>query len=1100
MELEVTGDPRLTRPKVRGSQRTPPVLVFTADAVRVTAPDGEVTAVRTPTLVVVQQPGGGRGAGGGHDRAEGSGGPQKAGAGSRISAGLPQNRGAAGQEPSAAPPGPPGVPPPPAAAPPGSTGVPPAPGAAPVASVSAAHGSPAALQPAVAGPRGSLAGPMFSLTARSATAPPNAVTSPYGSSAAPLNAVTSPYGSSAVPLYAVTGSHVPVAAPQTSVTAGSPAAPPYAVTGPQGWSAAPQIAAATPRSSVAGPPPSGAEGRADARGGIASAWRGLLPSTRIRVAARAVPPLASGDQVAAVLRVTAEAPPVKVGAPDALQRLAGSLRAGLREASDGLRPDARALLPGLVVGDTSRVPPDLDDAFRATDLTHLLAVSGSNLTIVLALLIGPPHLASRAERRGLAPRLGLSLRGTAVIGGALALAFVVVCRPDPSVLRAAACGLITLLAIGTGRRRSLLPALAAAVLLLVLYDPWLARSYGFLLSVLATGALLLLAPRWSAALQRRRVPPRLAEVIAAAAAAQAVCAPVVAVLAARVGLVAVPCNLLAELAVAPATVLGFAALAAAAVVPPVAQALAWCAGWPAEWIAGVARTGAALPGAEFAWPGGWAGGLVLAAAMVVLVPVGRRVLRRPWLCVLCALAVILAVCRPAPFTRVLTGWPPPGWRAVVCDVGQGDGLVLAAGDGTALVVDTGPEPHAMDRCLTDLGIRRIPLLVLTHFHADHVDGLPGALRGRSVGAIETTSLQEPPGQAQFVRNTAAAARVPIVRATPGERRHLGPLTWEVLWPPTPPALPGPSDPIGPRDSTNPTEPHGSTKATDLRGSASATEPHGSTDLYDPTGFAYSHRQEPGPGGPYDSGSSGSPGSPSGTDPLDGPNDASVTLLVRTGGLTILLLGDLEPPAQRGLFAAHPELGGVDVLKVAHHGSAYQDPPLIHRLAPRLALISCGADNPYGHPAPRTIAALRAQGARVLRTDTDGAIAILGTEAGLSATVTGHRVKVRLADAPRTRARTHPGARRAEVRTAGNRRSRSRTRPVDNRQPSRPRRQPSRLRHQPRCRPRRQLGHRRRRRTTRSMRRCLSRPRCPPGRRRSGSNGRTDGGEPLNQDL
>ncbi len=778
-----------------------------------------------------------------------------------------------------------------------------------------------------------------------------------------------------------------------------------------------------------------------------------------------------------MLRVTAEAPPVKVGAPDALQRLAGSLRAGLREASGGLRPDARALLPGLVVGDTSRVPPDLDDAFRATDLTHLLAVSGSNLTIVLALLIGPPHLASRAERRGLAPRLGLSLRGTAVIGGALALAFVVVCRPDPSVLRAAACGLITLLAIGTGRRRSLLPALAAAVLLLVLYDPWLARSYGFLLSVLATGALLLLAPRWSAALQRRRVPPRLAEVIAAAAAAQAVCAPVVAVLAARVGLVAVPCNLLAELAVAPATVLGFAALAAAPVVPPVAQALAWCAGWPAEWIAGVARTGAALPGAEFAWPGGWAGGLALAAAMVVLVPVGRRVLRRPWLCVLCALAVILAVCRPAPFTRVLTGWPPPGWRAVVCDVGQGDGLVLAAGDGTALVVDTGPEPHAMDRCLTDLGIRRIPLLVLTHFHADHVDGLPGALRGRSVGAIETTTLQEPPGQAQFVRSTAAAARVPIVRATPGERRHLGPLTWEVLWPPAPPALPGPSDPIGPRDSTNPTEPYGSAKPTNLRGSASATDPHGSTDPYDPTGFAYPRRQEAGPGGPYDSGSSGSPGSPgipsspSGPDALDGPNDASVTLLVRTGGLTILLLGDLEPPAQRGLFAAHPELGGVDVLKVAHHGSAYQDPPLIHRLAPRLALISCGADNPYGHPAPRTIAALRAQGARVLRTDTDGAIAILGTEARLSATVTGHRVKARMANGPRTRTRTHPGVRRAEVRTPGNRRSRSRTRPVDNRQPSRSIRRSIR-------RPRRQPS-RRRRRTTHSLWRCLSRPAARP---------------------
>ena len=605
------------------------------------------------------------------------------------------------------------------------------------------------------------------------------------------------------------------------------------------------------------------------------------------------------------------------------------------------------------------MPPDLDDAFRATDLTHLLAVSGSNLTIVLALLIGPPHLATRAERRGLAPRLGLSLRGTAVVGGAIALAFVVVCRPDPSVLRAAVCGLITLLAIGTGRRRSLLPALAAAVLLLVLYDPWLARSYGFLLSVLATGALLLLAPRWSAALQRRRVPPRIAEVIAAAAAAQAVCAPVVAVLAARVGLVAVPCNLLAELAVGPATVLGFAALAAAPVALPVARALAWCAGWPAEWIAGVARTGAGLPGAEFEWPGGWAGGLMLAVVLVVLVPVGRRLLRRPWLCALCALAVILAVCRPAPFTRIITGWPPPGWRVAACDVGQGDGLVLAAGDGTALVVDTGPEPRAIDRCLTDLGVRRIPLLVLTHFHADHVDGLPGALRGRSVGAIETTTLEDPPGQAQFVRTTAAAAGVPIFRAATGERRHLGPLTWEVLWPPAPPALPGPHGPGVP-------------------GSPGAPG-----------------RQAPDPDGR------------NGSEALDGPNDASVTLLVRTHGLTILLLGDLEPPAQRALLAAHPELGAVDVLKVAHHGSAYQDPPLMHRLAPRLALISCGTGNPYGHPALGTLAALRAQGVRVLRTDTDGAIAILGTTARLSATVSGHRALAPQAGGPRSRAGPAP---------------------------------------------------------------------------------------------
>ncbi|WP_372482085.1 ComEC/Rec2 family competence protein [Streptomyces glomeratus] len=644
-------------------------------------------------------------------------------------------------------------------------------------------------------------------------------------------------------------------------------------------------------------------------GAARSPWLGLLPSTRVRVAARLAPALTGGDHIAAVVRVRAAAPPQVVGGPTGVQRWAGRMRAGLRAASDGLGPDARALLPGLVVGDTSRVPPGLDDAFKRTDLAHLLAVSGGNFTILLALVVGPAGLAQRVERRGLAPRLGIPLRGTALLGGALTLGFVVVCQPDPSVLRAAACGAITLLALATGRRRSLIPALATAVLLLVLWDPWLARSYGFLLSVLATGALLTVAPRWSAALRRRGVPPRLAEASAAAAAAQALCAPVVAVLSSRVSLVAVPCNMLAEFAVAPATVLGFAALAAARPAMPVAKGLAWCAGWPAGWIAGIARTGASLPGGAVDWPGGWTGAMLLAAVTAAVVLAGRWLLRRPWPAGVCVVVLLLVVVQPPPLTRVITGWPPPGWRFAMCDVGQGDATVLAAGHGTAVVVDTGPDPVLVDRCLTALGVTRVPLLVLTHFHADHVAGLPGVLRGRSVGAIETTGFEEPPEQAAFVRARAAARHIPVTRAVAGERRRLEALDWRVLWPPPDPA------------------------------------------------------------------------------PLpDGPNDASVALLVRSAGLTLLLLGDLEPLAQEELLQspAGAGLGPVDVLKVAHHGSAYQDPELIRRAAPRLALISCGRDNPYGHPAPSTVAALRGEGALVLRTDRDGAIAVVGAGGDLRA--------------------------------------------------------------------------------------------------------------------
>ncbi|WP_328913510.1 MULTISPECIES: ComEC/Rec2 family competence protein [unclassified Streptomyces] len=629
------------------------------------------------------------------------------------------------------------------------------------------------------------------------------------------------------------------------------------------------------------------------------AWLRLIPSTRVTVTARFTPTAAPRDDEAAVL--TPKSPPRVVARASPAQRYAAGLREGLRKAAAPLPADARALLPGLVVGDTAALTAELKDAFRATDLSHLTAVSGANLTLILILLIGPPGLAIRTERRGLAAWLGLPLRWTATLGAALTLGFVLVCRPSPSVLRAAACGLITLLAIGTGRRRSLLPALAAAVLLLVLYEPDLARSYGFALSVLATGSLLTLAPRWSAALRARGLSPRTAEALAAAAAAQAVCGPVIVLLSARLSLVAVPCNLLAEPAVGPATVLGFAALLTAPVALPAARALAWLAGWPAEWIAAVARHGAALPGSGIAWPAGWPGAALLAVGTTAAVVCGRRLLRRPWLSAACALLLLLALLRPLPLPRLMARWPPAAWRFAMCDVGQGDALALSTGPGSAVVVDTGPDPAPVDRCLRDLRVTTIPLLILTHFHADHVDGLPGVLRGRRVGAIETTVLDEPSGQAAEVRREAAAAGVPILRAAAGESRRLGPLEWRVLWPPT---------------------------------TAAAL-------------------------------------------PDDGPNDASIALLVRTGGLTLLLMGDLEPPSQEELLARVPDLPRVDVLKVAHHGSAYQDPDLFRRTRPRLALISVGRGNPYGHPAARTVTALRALGATVLRTDTDGPIAVTG---------------------------------------------------------------------------------------------------------------------------
>ncbi|QMU75565.1 MBL fold metallo-hydrolase [Streptacidiphilus sp. PB12-B1b] len=636
-----------------------------------------------------------------------------------------------------------------------------------------------------------------------------------------------------------------------------------------------------------------------ARGPGAERWLRLLPSTRLATRARLEAADADGDTAAVLFT---RGPPQVLAGPSLVQRVAGALRAGLSRACDPLAPDPRALLPGLVDGDSSRVPPDLDQAFLVTDLAHITAVSGANLSVLLVLLLGAAARSRTPERGGIAVRLGLPLRCAALLGGALTVGFVVLCRPDPSVLRAAATGLIVLLALATGRRASPLAALAGATLLLMVLDPWLARSFGFALSAVATAGLLTLGPRWSRALVRHGWPHRAAEAVACAAAAQACCGPLLVLKAAQVSLVAIPCNLLAEAAVAPATLLGFAALAAAPVSMGAATLLARLAGVPTAWIAWLARRGAEIPGAEISWPDGWPGALLLTAvtcAVVLCLPVLRYRLAAVGL----ALLLLGVLLRPAPVTRLVTGWPPPHWRVVACDVGQGDAFVVSPGTdpATALVIDTGPEPRAVDHCLRQLGITRIPLLLLTHEHADHVEGLPGVLDGRRVGAIETTTDADPQGETARVRRWAAAAKVPLVQAVPGERRSLGELSWQVLWP---------DGPLGPA--------------------------------------------------------------------TPGPNNASVALLITTPTLRMAFLGDLEPPAQSRLLehlAAYPGLRHVDVLKVAHHGSAKQDADLVRALAPRLALISCGLGNSYGHPARSTLELLRSVGSTVLRTDTQGELAV-----------------------------------------------------------------------------------------------------------------------------
>ncbi|MBO0872909.1 MAG: ComEC/Rec2 family competence protein, partial [Pseudonocardia sp.] len=258
-------------------------------------------------------------------------------------------------------------------------------------------------------------------------------------------------------------------------------------------------------------------------------WASVLPGVEL-TASGLLTPATRADLTVAVLRV--RGPPADPTEPPWWQRGADALRDGLRRAVGSALPERSAqLLPGLAIGDTGTMSWTLREEFRATGLTHLVAVSGANLVIVCGAVFGLLGLL----RAG--PRTRVVMALLALVG------FVLLARPSPSVLRAAVMGGVGLLAVLAGRRRPVIPALAASVIGLLLVDPALGTDPGFALSVLATAALVVLAPPWAARMKARGVPPGVAEALAVPVAAHLVTAPVVAGFAGQVSLVAVVTNL-----------------------------------------------------------------------------------------------------------------------------------------------------------------------------------------------------------------------------------------------------------------------------------------------------------------------------------------------------------------------------------------------------------------------------------------------------------------------------------------------------------------------------------------------------------------------------
>lgn len=552
---------------------------------------------------------------------------------------------------------------------------------------------------------------------------------------------------------------------------------------------------------------------------------GLLPGQKIRVQAKV---LASKEGRVAALLIVKQRVRIISSASGWARGLA-HIRLGLRNATGA--GDAGALIPGMVIGDTSKQSVEFKNQMRRSGLTHLVAVSGANFAIVSAFVLWLMQFVFR--------KVNYRLIATAI---ALA-AFIALVRPSPSVLRAAAMAAVLLVAFGTRQGRDPLPALGFAIAVVVILDPFQARDAGFALSVLATAGLLLLAPK---------IKPKF---LAPPIAAMAFCAPVIVALSGYISPMSIIANVLAAPAVAPITIVGFIAALISPFAPWLSQLLILCVKPLAIWIVWVAKWSAGF--SVFTLKKGVIG-FVIVATLILILYLGRKK---------AAIALLVIVIAFSWAQR----FPAGDWQIANCDIGQGDAMVINLKQHRAIVIDVGPDPQLIDRCLRQLGVREIPLLILTHIHADHVGGLAGAGRNRKIGTTWYGDV--------FAGTRATIEDVKI----------------EVKWP-------------------------------DRAGEYT-------------------------------------------------PNNSSIAVLFTSPDFTLFAAGDIEPPAQRQLVS---RIGEVDIYKVAHHGSRFQDLDLMRELSPQIAVISVGATNTYGHPAPSTISSLMQLGAKVLRTDIDGAVAIRAT--------------------------------------------------------------------------------------------------------------------------
>jgi competence protein ComEC len=594
--------------------------------------------------------------------------------------------------------------------------------------------------------------------------------------------------------------------------------------------------------------------------------------------------------------------------PAALIRLAGDSGGPLRRIArwrarllDAIRRhldgERRALVASLVVGDRGEIARALDDDFRTAGVSHVLSVSGLHLAVAAWLFY--------TGLVRLLLRLGLGLgRPVRRFAAAAALPAIVVYTfltgAQVATVRACVVAIVWLAAVALDRRATAAGALALAALGVLLASPLELFDPSFQLSFAAAlGTSLLSLPLSSGptAGPGLRFVRWTARLCVASLAAIAATLPIGAFHFSQVA----PMGMLSNLVVVPLAELGIVPIGLCGAVLAALPG----GGWPGGLLLQLAGCGAAWMAGFVRWFAGWApswhvatpGAVEIVAwygALVCLALGGRW---RRW-ALLCAFIVAASVTGHALSRHFSTTL-----RATFLDVGQGDACVLELPRGHAVVIDGGgsfdpsfdPGREVVAPFLWRRGIRRIDLVVMSHPHPDHANGLPSLVDQFAVGEIWTNGQE---------------SRLPALL-----KLH--------------------------EAATKRGVPFGTPRALSIGGVALR------------------------PLAPLDEHGQVAP------DAAWGENDNSLVLEVAYRGRKLLFTGDVEREAESRLAT-----GPVDVVKVPHHGSRTSStPPLVDATHPSLAVISVGERNRWGFPAPSVVARWTGAGARLLRTDRDGAVIV-----------------------------------------------------------------------------------------------------------------------------